>query len=219
MNILKNWFEIEPIKTKDKKTLSETYNEKYGHYDYSQDSRTVDESFLKIFEDSFSNDEVKKVLICGANSGYEVNIVKKLKPSAKITAVDISDISLNELHSHFSDVNFLHEDLENLSTIESKEFDLYICLRAIHSSNVDIAKAINEATRITKDKIVISISNGYIVDGKLVNGMYDYVTKKIDSDKPFAVRDQVSLLLKNNGWETSIKESEAEIFIIGTPIK
>lgn len=150
IKIIKNWFEKKPETTKDKKILSETYNQKYGHYDYSQDSRVVDESFLKIFENSFSNDEFKNVIVCGANSGYEVNIIKKIRPEVKITAVDISDVSLDQARSHFSDVEFLHEDLENLHTIPSKAFDIYICLRAIHSSNVDIEKAVREAIRITK---------------------------------------------------------------------
>lgn len=214
---IKNWFEKKPIITKDKKILSETYNQKYGNYDYSQDSRIVDESFLKIFEDSFSNDKFDNVIICGANSGYEINIVKKLKPEVKITAVDISDVSLEQARSHFSDVEFLHEDLENLNTIESKKFDLYICLRAIHSSNVDIEKAVSEAVRITKNKIIISISNGYLIDGKLVKGMYDYETGAIDKEKPYILRDQISVLFDKLGWNKNIKESEAEILIITTP--
>lgn len=214
---IKNWFEKKPIITKDKIVLSKTYNEKYGHYDYSQDSRVVDESFLKMFEDSFSNDKFGNVIICGANSGYEVNIVKKLKPKVKITAVDISDVSLEQARSHFSDVEFLHEDLENLNTIKSKAFDLYICLRAIHSSNVDIEKAISEAIRITKNKIVISISNGYLIDSKLVKGMYDYGMETIDKEKPYILRDKISALFDKLNWKTDIKESEAEILIIATP--
>ena len=184
MDIIKRWFERKPPQTKDKNILSEAYNTKYGDYDYSQDSRSVDKTFLDIFKNSISVNNFENAIICGANSGYEVDILQKINPEIKITAVDISNISLQKLHSHFPDVNFLHENLENLSIIESKKIDLYICLRAIHSSNVDIAKAIKEAVRITKNKIVISVSNGYVIDGQLVKGMYEYNSGKINPEKP-----------------------------------
>ncbi len=217
MDIIKRWFERKPPQTKDKNILSEAYNTKYGDYDYSQDSRSVDKTFLDIFTNSILADNFEDSVICGANSGYEVDILQKIKPSVKITAVDISNISLQKLHTHFPSVNFLHEDLENLGVIKSKTFDLYISLRAIHSSNVDVDKAIKEAIRITKNKIIISISNGYIIDGQLVKGMYDYDTETINSEKPFAIRDKVSKLLNELGWETTSQESDAEIFIVATP--
>lgn len=217
IKFIKNWFEIKPIKTKDKEILSKTYNQKYGHYDYSKDSRSVDKTFLKIFDNSFSSENFENVVICGANSGYEVDIIQKSKPQVKITAVDISDISLQQLHQHFPNVDFLHENLESLNVIKSKQFDLYICLRAIHSTNVDIEKALKEAIRITKNKIILSVSNGYIVDGKLVKGMYDYETKTINSERSFVIRDEICALLNSLSWKTTTQESDAEIFIISEP--
>ncbi len=217
MNIIKRWFERKPPQTKDKNILSEAYNTKYGDYDYTQDSRSVDKTFLDIFTNSISADNFENAVICGANSGYEVDILQKIKPSVKITAVDISNISLQKLHSHFPNVEFLHEDLENLNIIKPKTFDLYISLRAIHSSNIDIEKAIKEAIRITKNKIILSISNGYIIDRQLVKGMYEYDTETINSEKPFVIRDKISKLLNEFGWETSFCESDAEIFVVATP--
>lgn len=217
MRFIKHWFEKKPVATKAKETLSETYNHKYGHYDYSQDSRVLDKSFLKTFEDSFSEDAHKNAIVCGANSGYEINIIKNIKPKIIITAVDISDISLKQLHANFPDVELLHEDLENLSALDSKSFGMYICLRAIHSSNIDITKAINEAVRVTRNKIILSISNGYLINGELVKGMYDYETKTIDPKKPFMIRDTIFNLLNDLGWKTEMKESEAEIFIVAVP--
>ncbi|MFZ2522754.1 MAG: methyltransferase domain-containing protein [Minisyncoccia bacterium] len=219
MDIIKRWFERKPPKTKDKNILSEAYNTKYGNYDYTQDSRSVDKTFLDIFTNSISADDFENVVICGANSGYEVDILQKIKPSVKITAVDISNVSLQKLHTHFPDVNFLHEDLENLKGIKSKAFDLYISLRAVHSSNIDVDKAIKEAVRITKNKIVISVSNGYVIDGQLVKGMYDYDTETINSEKPLVVRDKISKLLNELDWETISQESDAEIFIVAKPNK
>lgn len=212
MNFIKNWFRVKPPKTKDKEALSEAYNAKYGNYDYGNDSRAVDKNFLENFLKLVGAD-FKNVIVCGANNGYEVEIIEKIKPEAEITAVDISNVSLEKLHSIFHKVKFLHEDLETLKMIDSKSFDLYVCLRAIHSTNINIKNAITEAVRVTKNKIVLSVSNGYIVEGRLVKGMYDYDKEVIDSLKPYFTRDEIVGYLKELGWDTEVVESDAEIFI------
>ncbi len=215
MNFINNWFKVKTPETKDKTILSEAYNSKYGDYDYGSDSRALDknflETFLKVVGVDFGN-----VIICGANSGYEVEIIEKIKPEADITAVDISNTSLEKLHSRFHKVKFLHEDLENLKMINPKEFDVYVCLRAIHSTNVNIKNAINEAVRITKNKIVLSVSNGYVIEGKLVKGMYDYDKETIDSSRPDSIKNEIVEYLEESGWHTECIESDAEIFIIAT---
>lgn len=215
MNFIKNWFKVKPPQTKNKEILSEAYNSKYGDYDYGNDSRVLDKHFLDTFLKVIGTD-FKNVIVCGANSGYEVEIIEKVKPEADITAVDISNTSLEKLHSTFHKVKFLHEDLENLTMVESKSFDLYVCLRAIHSTNINIKNAVNEAARITKAKIILSISNGYIVEGELVKGMYDYDKDFIDPIKPYSIKDEIIGYLSELGWTTEIIESDAEIFIIAT---
>lgn len=215
-NIIKNWFENKPLITKNKDLLSETYNLKYGDYDYSKDSRVLDKKFDSIFSDLIKNTDFENVIICGSNSGFESEIILKIKPESKITAVDISDVSLDKLHKRFPEISILHEDLEKLDVVESKKYDLYVCLRAIHSTNINILNAVKEAVRITKNKIIISVSNGYIVNGKLVNGMFDYEKGIVDSQKPFTISTEIVGYLKDLGWNSEVIESDAEIFIISS---
>ncbi len=217
-NIIKNWFENKPMLTKNKDLLSETYNQKYGDYDYSKDSRVLDKKFDSIFSDLIKNTDFENVIICGSNSGFESEIILKLKPNSKITAVDISNISLDKLHKRFPEINILHDDLENLEVVDSQGYDLYVCLRAIHSTNINILNAVKEAVRITKKKIIISVSNGYIVDGKLVNGMFDYEKGIIDPQKPFVISTEIVEHLKDFGWNSEVIESDAEIFIVSSKI-
>lgn len=215
-NIIKNWFENKPLITKNKDLLSETYNQKYGDYDYSKDSRVLDKKFDSIFSDLIKKTDFENVIICGSNSGFESEIILKIKPDSKITAVDISDVSLDKLHKRFSEIIILHKDLEKLDVVESKEYDLYVCLRAIHSTNINILNAVKEAVRITKKRIIISVSNGYIVDGKLVNGMFDYEEGIIDPKKPFVISAEIVGYLNNLGWNSEVIESDAEIFIVSS---
>ncbi len=149
-------------------------------------------------------------MICGANSGYEIKILSELFPSAKFTAVDISSEALSKIPEN---VKAIHANMESLP-FEDKTFDLYINCRAIHSSDVDMLKAINESIRVTKGDIVISVSNGYKVEDSLINGMYDYDLEKIDIDKPFKIVNQLKDMFKRKGYFIVEYSSEAEIFLI-----
>lgn len=215
---MKYWFQKKTPQTKDKDTLSKAYDSKYGDYDYNTDSRALDKKFQGIFEQLIAHEDFGNVIVCGANSGYEINIIRKIKPEARVVAVDISSTSLEKLHARFPEVTVLHEDLEKLDGIESERFDLYVCLRAIHSTNINLSTALKEATRITKKKLILSVSNGYVVDGGIVNGMYNYGSDSIDSSGPFIVRDEIVSTLTDLGWESEVIESDAEIFIVSTKL-
>ncbi len=204
------WYQLKPKTTHDFDELTDTYNSKYGNYDYGLDSRSLDKTFEYTFIKTVGDISDKKVLICGANSGYEINILSKLFPSSKITAVDISDEALSKISDGF---NKVHANMEELP-FKDKSFDVYINCRAIHSSDVDMDKALYEAIRVTKDNIVISVSNGYMVDGKIVNGMYDYDLGKIDIDTPLKVVGKIKETFKKNNYFTIDYSSEAEIFIV-----
>ena len=95
-----------------------------------------------------------------------------------------------------------------------KEFDAYLNCRAIHSSNVDIEETLREAMRVTRGRIIISIANGYLVDGKIIHGMFDYDLSKIDPIKSWGVKEKVKYFLRNK--KNTIKEysSMAEFFVV-----
>ena len=155
-------------------------------------------------------------MVCGANSGYEVRILSKKFPDSRFTAVDISTDALKKFLTEFPNVSCVHASMESLP-FKDKEFDTYLNCRAIHSTDVNTEVAVNEAMRVTKGRIILSVSNGYNVEGKIINGMYDYDTEKIDIDKPNETLNGLKEIFqdKYNLFEAS---SEAELFLIATPI-
>ena len=204
---------VRPVSNKDFEKLAKSNNEKYG--DFDSNTRRIDKSFVETFSGLLG--DFDSVIICGANKGEEVAIVKDINPRAAITALDISNAALEKLKATkgLESVDCLHEDLEKISA-KDKRFDLYVALRTIPSSNVDMAKALQEAMRITRKRIVLSVSNGYVMNGEIVNGMYEYDTKKIDTALPFEIRDNLSRHLAINGWNVSLSRSEGDLFITAT---
>ncbi len=207
------WYYKKTIKTKDINLLTDIYNDKYGNYDYSDDSRHLDFKFEDKLIESVGDLSNLNILVCGSNSGYEIGILLEYYPSANFTALDISSDALNKLKKHLPQVKCIHGNMEKISILD-KSYDVYINCRAIHSTNVDIQKSLEEAVRITKGRIVISIANGYLVDGKIVNGMFDYNTNLIDKNKSFLVKETVKNLLSGNNYKIEESSSIAELFII-----
>ncbi len=210
-----DWYKLKPKITKDFEELTKTYNQKYGLFDYAVDSRSLDTTFEKNLLQSVGNLSGLSVLVCGSNSGYEISILSKIFPNAKFTAVDISSKALSTLAETYPFVTCIHANMEVLP-FKDKEFDIYLNCRAIHSTDVDIEKASIEATRVTKGKIILSISNGYRVDDHIVKGMYDYDSQKIEEEKPRLVSESLGKLFIKNGYRVEEISSEAEIFLLLT---
>lgn len=209
------WYQVKPKTNGDLKELTKSYNDKYGNYDYTQDSRSADRKFGEGLRYCFGNVDGLNVLVCGANSGYEIEFLSQYYPATKFTAVDISDEALNRLSVKFPEVKIVHANMESLP-FEDKSFDIYINCRAIHSSDVDISKSVDEALRVTKERVVISVSNGYIVDGVIQNGMYDYDLGEIDPKKSQAVAEKIKSILIKKGLQVGECSSDAEIFLVST---
>ena len=197
------WFHQKPKQTKNFKELTKAYNQKYGDFDYSQDSRALDRTFTKYLLGAVGDLKNKKVLVCGANSGYEIKILKKKFSRAQFTAVDVSNEALAKLPRG---VKAVHANFENLP-FRDREFDMYVNCRAMQSSNVNLARALKEARRVSKGRLVISIPNGYVVNGKLIHGMYDYETKLIDPVRPWEILKQIERTFVQKS------QSDAELFL------
>lgn len=210
------WWHRKPKVTKDFEELTQTYNEKYGNYDYASDSRSLDATFKETLLDAVGNLSDLNVLIAGSNSGYEIRILNEQFPTAKFTAVDISTDALSKLGSEFPGVSYAHANMEKLP-FKDKEFDIYINCRAIHSTDVDIPIAVIEAIRVTKGKIVLTVSNGYRVEDSIVKGMYDYDAEKIDENKPAQIIDKLKVLFEKQNYNLKELSSGAELFIVATP--
>src|ERR1700735_746659 len=121
--------------------LIDVLNDKYGAFDYSKDARSVvTAGELGVTLAALINKiprEVEagrlSVLIAGANSGTEVIAFEGFD----ITALDLSDIALKKIGEKYPEVKTVQGDIQSLP-FPDKAFDLYVCLRAIHSSNLDI---------------------------------------------------------------------------------
>lgn len=209
------WYKQKPKITKDFDALTKTYNQKYGSFDYTEDSRSLDSDFEKVLIQSVGDLSGLSVLVCGSNSGYEIAILSKIFPTTKFTALDISSEALSGLEN-IPFVASIHANMETLP-FKNKEFDLYLNCRAIHSTDVDMEKASSEAIRVTKGKIVLSISNGYRVDGHIIKGMYDYDSQEIEEEKPQEISKLLEKLFTKNNYRIKKSLSEAEIFLILTP--
>lgn len=213
----KSWYHKKPEEVKNFEKLTKTYNEKYGKYDYQSDSRALDKKFATTLLESADNITDKEILVCGANRGYEIKILNTSFPSARFTALDISSQALNRLKKDFSSVKCVHANMEKLP-FKDKQFDTYLNCRAIHSSDVNIKIAVQEAIRVTKGRIIISVANGYVFGGQLVNGIYDYKTNKIDTEKPQKIAEQIKKNIKHGGkYKITERFSDAELFLIATP--
>jgi ubiquinone/menaquinone biosynthesis C-methylase UbiE len=203
---MKHWYTKQPKKTRGFTALTKTYDDKYGDYDYAGDSRAADRTFKKQLLSAVGNIAGKYALVCGSNSGNEIETLKKAYPTARFVGVDISLKALAKLPP---DISKVHANMENLP-FKKDTFDVYINCRSIQSSNVNLVYALSEARRVTKGRIVITIPNGYLVDGKIVNGMYDYERKVIDPNKPA----EFAKKLKSKLGSAKEFRSEAELFVV-----
>ena len=209
----KEWWHIKTPSTKDLSVLTSVYNEKYGKKHNGLDLRLHDNTFPTEFTsilNQFKN--TKKILVVGANDGYEITFIKKVLPHAKITALDVSTIALEKLKNAFKEVEVVHQDMEN-TNFKDKEFDLYISCRSINSTNVNVDRATEEALRISKN-IVVSVSNGYLIDGKIQKGLFDYETMEFDLDSPLRMKNSIIKKIQDQPFDISEYECSSEIFIV-----
>lgn len=206
------WFRKRPHSTRDFLAQTETYNEKYGEYDYTKDARTVDNLFESTLLAAVGNIANANVVVAGSNSGYEIASLSGHYPTASFTAVDIADKALEKISKNLPSVAVQHADMEHLP-FQDKEFDMYLNCRAIHSSNVDMEAALEEAIRVTRGRIIISVANGYLVKGQIVKGMYDYEKKEIDPQRSRQTAQALKILFEQKGFKVSESESNAELFL------
>ncbi len=210
----KNWWEIQAIKSKNLNDLTHVYNKKYGNYNYKKDARSIGNSFDEKFLQVLSKlKNIKNIIVTGANSGYEIELILRQFPEAKVFALDISSKALEILKERFPKVHIIHGDMENLN-FNKDVFDLYVSCRAIHSSNINLDKALSEAIKVSRN-ILISIANGYVVEGNLVKGLYEYQTGRFDTVLPYKILEHIEKKLKEVDLRVSINECLSEIIITG----
>ncbi len=172
--------------------LSYAFDLKYGDYDYKQDLRELYPNWAMPIKDIFSvlklQDPVR-ILDVGSNTGQELNAVfsQNILESAKITCVDISHRALAKTAEFFSNASMINARMENLP-IPDRSQDVYLNLRAVMSTGVDVTASLNEAHRVLDKKglAIFSIANGYLADDQNeMKGLYDKQT--YDTDKAYSL--------------------------------
>lgn len=192
-----------------------SFDIKYGDYDYTNDLRIVSheelEKYLRKTLDSMNGKrEYLKVLITGANNGYEVQFF----PGCEITALDLSWRALKKLSEKYP---FVKTKVGNFNKLDFSDstFSIYCCLRSIQSYGVDINETINEAIRVTRPDglCIFSISNGYIVDGAIQKGMFDPSRNVYNEELPKKKTDELIKIFKDKNINVDVFETQSEVVI------
>jgi len=201
--------------------LRRSLNEKYGRYDYSHDLRAHDngqefgvalrQAASDVIE-QLSLEDKPSILLAGSNSGYEVPL---LHDFGEIIAVDLSDVALDELKEKHPGKEAHVQDIEAMSFADNS-FDVYISMRTLQSSNLDLKSALDEAMRVTRHAWIISISNGYLVNDEVIKGMYDYDKQEISEDLAQDYVRRITDYFNKHKAKVTTKEVTSEIIIAAT---
>lgn len=204
--------------------LSDSFNDKYSTYDYSDDARCISNTwfsnFLNIYKKIDDEPiEQKNIINVGVGSGQEA--IKLFSFCKHITFVDIAKDGLEKISKQIPCAQIICLRAEDLSKFKNSEFDLYISLRTYNSSFFDIDLAIREAKRVlnNKGKIIISIANGFlykkqknIIPGLIIPST-DFVDIYRGLDK---IKILVSKLIETKFINIKCYITNEEIYLVAT---
>lgn len=147
--------------------ISSAFNEKYGKYQYTTDTRSLDTNWRQNFVRVLKMSTVQRmenyaIIDVGVGGGYEASCL--FASCKNITFVDIATDGLRHVKNAIPSARIVNASADNLKEVENDCYDIYISLRTYNSSFFDIAKAITEAKRIMKSNaiIIISVANGFL---------------------------------------------------------
>ena len=210
------------------------FNIKYGNYNYANDLREKYKNLwfvpvTHLLNDAgFDKDKSLKVIGVGANNGTELEQIFSEYKSCSLNVLDLSSDATNlgeKLHG--DRMKFRTGNMEGCRYLRNSAYDIYLNLRSIHSTGVDVRLALAECYRILKPGgiAIISISNGYLLpstaqslqkEAKEASGMYDNRTKFFSDQRPYFLADKVRKKLELYGFkEVELHTGKTEIFIKG----
>lgn len=167
--------------------ISEAFNKKYGTYQYSNDTRSLDAEWKQKFEEFFYMTVNRKIedntiIDVGVGGGHEATSL--FLGCDNITFVDVAIDGLLQVQNRIPSARIVNASADNLDVVESDCYDVYISLRTYNSSFFDIAKAVTEAKRILKNNasIIISVANGFLCSerGCIIPGLLIPGTEFVD---------------------------------------
>jgi len=147
--------------------VSEAFNSKYGAYNYSDDTRSLDlnwkESFMSFYKRSSARPmSTINILNVGVGSGHEA--IALFSNCTRVTFVDIAQGGLEKIKEQIPLSKVIVSNAVDLSSIPDNSHELYVSLRTYNSSFFDVKEAISEAHRVLKPNavIIISVANGFL---------------------------------------------------------
>ncbi|MBK9477660.1 MAG: methyltransferase domain-containing protein [Bacteroidetes bacterium] len=210
------------------KAREEAFNIKYGHYDYEKDLREKysDSWFTPIISilnnEAYSELKEFSVLGVASNNGIELKQIFKKYPKSTLSVLDLSEVAIKNGQKSFSSIKYLRGNMEDCTIINSS-IDVYLNLRSIHSSGVDIRMTLTECHRLLKPNgiAIFSVSNGYLTPNEIrkeelveTKGMYDNRIEAFSTEKPYELANKIRFKLDNYGFRLiEIHTGETEIFI------
>jgi hypothetical protein len=193
-------------------------NNKYGDFEYAKDARALDtervfeREFTRLIRKASAGRGPYRVLVAGVNSGIEIPYLENFD----VTGVDLSDVALARLVELYPHVHARQANIEKLPFAD-KSLELYVSMRSIHASNLDVRTALSEGLRVTNGPLIISISNGYNLAGRLRKGMYNYKECRIDPQAPYRHLRDIEEFLKGEGYSVDVREVPSEIIVFAEP--
>lgn len=147
--------------------VSEAFNSKYGAYNYSDDTRSLDlnwkESFMSFYKRSSARPmSTINILNVGVGSGHEA--IALFSNCTRVTFVDIAQGGLEKIKEQIPLSKVIVSNAVDLSSIPDNSHELYVSLRTYNSSFFDVKETISEAHRVLKPNavIIISVANGFL---------------------------------------------------------
>jgi SAM-dependent methyltransferase len=202
------------------------FNAKYGNYNYAKDLRDRYKYWFKPVEfalDRFRNVGEVRVLGVASNDGTELAEIAAAYPQSrfKFSVVDLSIDAIARGQSKYPEFNFYRGNMESMP-VRRDSYDLYLNLRSIHSSGVDIRQTLASCVRSLKPggMAIISVSDGYIVEDERgtereQRGMFDTRNKVFVADRPRAIAEKVFAKLLDFGFtDVEIHSGKTEIFLV-----
>lgn len=206
----------------------EAFSAKYGSYDYETDLRAnYKDSWHEVLQELLKNskkdaDKKLKVIGMASNTGVELKQIFSKHKNVDLSVLDLSEVAIKKGKELYPDVSFYKGNMEEC-TLPKAEFDVYLNLRSIHSSGVDIRATLSECTRLLKSNglAIISVSNGYLTpnpvrESELLEtvGMYDNRINAFSIDKPYELSNKIRMKLDYYGFHSiEIHTGPTEIFV------
>lgn len=208
----------------------EAYSIKYGDLNYNNNLRNLYVDWyapiIKLLEaEGFTTDSTFKVIDVGANYGAELNEIFSDYPNAQLEAIDICKKAIERGKRTYNNIKFYVGNMEDSAPLKRSQYDVYLNLRSIHSTGVDIRTTLAQCLKILKSGgvAIFSISNGYVINDTIKpdqliekKGMYDERSETFSVHKPYELVSKLIRKLRDYGFKNiDILTGDTEIFIKG----